>query len=129
MLNGRTVSVAEPLTLPTRAVMATVEFASTTAMPPPGLVTSLLICASELEELHVTAPSCCVLPSRKVPTAINFCVESVERVTDWGVMLMDSNSGGANVSGAAGPRAFSGEVFHEGDVRAYVNGFEIGAKI
>ena len=43
--------------------------------------------------------------------------------------LFDAAIGGPSAARGAAPGVFSGEVFDEGDVRSFVNGFKIGAKI
>lgn len=64
-LAAETVRVAVPLTEPEVAVMVTCPVPTPVAMP----LTSMV--AEAAEELHVTEVRSCVLPSSKLPTAVN----------------------------------------------------------
>lgn len=63
---GITVDVVEPLTAPDVAVMVTVPAASAMAIP-----VSLMLAIVPSDETQVTDAKFCVLPSLKLPLAVN----------------------------------------------------------
>ena len=94
-----TVSLAQPRTH--TALASIMTFPAAMARPTPGLLASLLICATAgFDELHVTEASCCVVPSLNLPMAINRCVAPGDKMDVAGVMAIDSRPGGRHKAGS-----------------------------
>lgn len=88
-----TVIALDPLTLPEVAVIVAVP--NPRAVARPELTPTTL----EFDEAQVAAAvRFCVLPSAKVPVAVNCWEELKERFEFAGVMVMETSDGGATVS-------------------------------
>lgn len=88
-----TVSEVLPLTSPDAAVMVTVPAPVLVAKP--DVLTEATL---TFEEDQVTDGSCCVLPSSKIPVAVNCCVVPKAMEVFAGVMEIESSCAGTTVS-------------------------------
>lgn len=88
-----TVSCALPLTEPEVAVMLLVPVPTAAAMP----LTGSTVATPVSEDDQVTELSNCVLPSSKVPTAVNACVVPIAMLCGFGVTEIEIRFAGTTV--------------------------------
>ena len=91
---ARTVSVVEPTTLPSVAVIVVAPVASVEARPVVEIVA-----AAVFDDAQMTEPvRFCVVPSVKVPVAVNCWVSPLARLELAGVTAMEATTAGVTVS-------------------------------